>query len=353
MGLEIKQKIESTVEEFGFYIFISFSTFVISIFEAFIPQRYIFSGMIQEGVKLESIISKRLTDIVYIKKVFLENRLILFFIILMAGLIFLGSVLFFVYIYLRLTGKDPIKSPLSFPYPHWNLKDLVKIIVWIFFYIQLFSVVITMTEFFLKNRQDRFFFLISFLNSMLLDVIVLLILIYWLKVRCGQNSKALGFSILNFKKNIFLGFVSYFTFFPVLFGLIQLSTRFMNFKGISVSPQPVLIFLLLEKNPYILFILFIFIAVIGPIVEEVLFRGLLYTTLKKAVGVYQAIFISAIIFSLLHMSFMGFLPIFGLGVLFAYLYEKSGSLIPSITIHILHNSVMLCFLLIMKYIATV
>lgn len=103
-----------------------------------------------------------------------------------------------------------------------------------------------------------------------------------------------------------------------------------------------------EKRSRVLLFLTIFVSVFGPLVEEMFFRGFMYSAIKKRMGVLAAAFLSAAVFSLLHANIVGFLPIMALGVLLAYLYETTGSLVASMTVHILHNSAIICFVFFIK-----
>ncbi len=84
--------------------------------------------------------------------------------------------------------------------------------------------------------------------------------------------------------------------------------------------------------------LFVFAAVvIAPVVEEIFFRGFLFTGLKKRFSWTKAMFISSGLFALLHLRPLAIPPIFILGLVFAYLYQRSGSIWPAILIHGLVN----------------
>jgi membrane protease YdiL (CAAX protease family) len=75
-----------------------------------------------------------------------------------------------------------------------------------------------------------------------------------------------------------------------------------------------------------------------PIMEEIGFRGLIYTTLRSRIGPTLAIVISAMLFSALHLkSLAGFLSIFWSGLLLAYAYERYHSLLPGIVMHSVGN----------------
>ena len=71
-----------------------------------------------------------------------------------------------------------------------------------------------------------------------------------------------------------------------------------------------------------------------PIMEEIGFRGLVYTTLRSRLGPTLAIVLSAALFSALHLkSLAGFLSIFWSGLLLSYAYERYHSLLPGIVMH--------------------
>lgn len=80
------------------------------------------------------------------------------------------------------------------------------------------------------------------------------------------------------------------------------------------------------------------IALWTPIMEEIGFRGLIYTTMRSRVGPTLAIVVSALLFSALHLkSVAGFLSIFWSGLLLAYAYERYHSLLPGIVMHAVGN----------------
>jgi membrane protease YdiL (CAAX protease family) len=79
-------------------------------------------------------------------------------------------------------------------------------------------------------------------------------------------------------------------------------------------------------------------TVFAPIFEELLFRGLVFATLRRQFRSVVAAALSAAIFSSLHgYSLLGFASIFWTGVLWAWAYEKTGSLLPGIVAHGLSN----------------
>ena len=87
----------------------------------------------------------------------------------------------------------------------------------------------------------------------------------------------------------------------------------------------------------LLYVLFI-IAVLPALGEEMLFRGALQPILIRATrNAHIGIWLTAIIFSALHMQFYGFVPRMLLGAMFGYLFLWTGSLWVPIVGHLLNN----------------
>jgi len=81
------------------------------------------------------------------------------------------------------------------------------------------------------------------------------------------------------------------------------------------------------------------IGVFAGVGEELFFRGLLQPKLQGYLrSSHWGIWLSAFIFSAIHVQFFGFLPRLFLGALFGYLYHYTGSLFYPILGHILNNS---------------
>jgi len=81
------------------------------------------------------------------------------------------------------------------------------------------------------------------------------------------------------------------------------------------------------------------IAILPALGEELLFRGIVQQLFKKKFrNAHAAIWISAAIFSALHMQFFGFLPRLVLGAMFGYMLEWSGTLWLPIIAHFVNNA---------------
>ncbi len=79
-------------------------------------------------------------------------------------------------------------------------------------------------------------------------------------------------------------------------------------------------------------------AVLAPVFEEIMFRGFLLPALTRYFPVWGAIALSALLFSLAHLSLSEVLPLAALGSVLGFVYTRSRSLLAPILLHGLWNS---------------
>jgi uncharacterized protein len=85
------------------------------------------------------------------------------------------------------------------------------------------------------------------------------------------------------------------------------------------------------------------VAILPAICEELTFRGVLQPLFARWTGsVHLGIWITALLFSAIHLQFHGFLPRMILGAGLGYLVHYSGSLWPAIVAHFLNNAMAVC-----------
>jgi uncharacterized protein len=89
--------------------------------------------------------------------------------------------------------------------------------------------------------------------------------------------------------------------------------------------------------------LFFAVAVLAPVLEELLFRGLLQNALKHKLPIWGAIIVSGMIFGAVHMDYHAFPALAVMGMAFGLLYHLTGSLRLTILAHVLNNAAALAF----------
>ncbi|MBA2661022.1 MAG: CPBP family intramembrane metalloprotease [Bradymonadaceae bacterium] len=96
--------------------------------------------------------------------------------------------------------------------------------------------------------------------------------------------------------------------------------------------------LLLNATPFEQFLGIVAIAVAAPICEEVLFRGAILPEQRVTQGVTTAIVVNGLLFALMHLNPVSFVPLAIIGSFFAYLTIRTQSLWPAIIAHAALNT---------------
>lgn len=87
-------------------------------------------------------------------------------------------------------------------------------------------------------------------------------------------------------------------------------------------------------------ILFILIpAIIAPILEEIIFRKILFGTFYKKMNFFIAALLSSLIFAVLHLDFTHLLIYATMGFVFAFLYVQTKRIIVPIIVHMAINTI--------------
>ena len=81
-----------------------------------------------------------------------------------------------------------------------------------------------------------------------------------------------------------------------------------------------------------------FYAILSPIMEELVFRGIVFGNMRKIMNVPQAVFLSALLFGLIHFNIVQFVYAFLLGLVLAAFMYKSGHVYAAMIGHITANA---------------
>lgn len=94
---------------------------------------------------------------------------------------------------------------------------------------------------------------------------------------------------------------------------------------------------LMFEQPYQIALVIVITSIIVPIWEEIFFRGYIHNVLRNRLGMWSAIIVSSLLFGLFHIVPLQILGAFSLGLLLAWLYDRSGNLWLAIYAHALNN----------------
>jgi len=135
-----------------------------------------------------------------------------------------------------------------------------------------------------------------------------------------------------------LGFIIYLVLTAIVTQIAMMAFTFVDYAetqetGFSqIATQP----------EYIL--AFISLVVIAPIAEEILFRGYLLGKLRKYAPLWLSILITSVLFALVHFQWNVAIDVFALSIVLCLLRVWTGSLWPSIILHMTKNGVAFYFL---------
>jgi len=108
-------------------------------------------------------------------------------------------------------------------------------------------------------------------------------------------------------------------------GLMELFPSYAEQSAASFAGQPPLL-------------LAAAVVVVGPIAEELVFRGMTYERIRNYLGVKPAVIISSLMFGLWHGNVVQFVYAFIVGIILSVYYEKSGSLHACVLAHMAMNA---------------
>ena len=92
-------------------------------------------------------------------------------------------------------------------------------------------------------------------------------------------------------------------------------------------------------------ILYSFLLLEAPLLEEPLFRGAIFGGFSRIMPVWAAMALSGFLFAFIHVNAATFIPLWFLGIAFAWLYVRTGTLLAPMAVHFTFNAVNLALCL--------
>ena len=176
--------------------------------------------------------------------------------------------------------------------------------------------------------QEKIYLIIGFLSPVIFylygNISVVLLLLYY-----ALNLK--NKFVLN-KKDIKRTLKYFVAFLPVIF-IMSFLCKIMLFE---YEEQKLVVEIKKNFNNNLFFNCFL-IIIVAPIIEEIVFRGLFYKTLKNFIPFVQASIISSLIFAIIHENILSLTILFLLSLYLTWIYERTNSILYSILTHSIFN----------------
>lgn len=136
-------------------------------------------------------------------------------------------------------------------------------------------------------------------------------------------------------------------------GIITAVAASISGLGTSLAEDPSMITdYVAPKNPLWLDILiYLYICLLGPILEELIFRGVLLDGLKKYGNAF-GIIMSAVMFGLFHQRMAQCFSAITFGLVLGFIAVKTESIMPTVIIHILNNTLSSLLMVTMRLVDT-
>jgi membrane protease YdiL (CAAX protease family) len=177
--------------------------------------------------------------------------------------------------------------------------------------------------------------------NIVFTVVVLVVLAGLLEVRRINVEKLAGFSKHGIVRSVFTGALLLLAAYPLI-NAADIVMRLFSDEG---SSKQNIVELFNGSRTMSQRVMIIVLAVaIAPIAEEFVFRFFLYGVMRRYIGRFGGLIFTSLLFAAVHAHLPSFMPLFVLAVCFTIAYEWSGSILVSMTMHSLFNSLSLIFL---------
>lgn len=183
------------------------------------------------------------------------------------------------------------------------------------------------------------------LTNLITALVAICIILFTARKFFARGLKGFGFNLKTVPKDFSMAFVNLWAIWPIMMIIFYTTTFVLQliYGPEHEMPEHAELQSIAAATSLAVKII-ISISAIGitPILEELLFRGLLQTTVRSILPFKQsawiAIFLTSVFFVINHADTPHWPILFVLGTCMGYSYEKSGSLIRSIFIHALFNT---------------
>lgn len=125
---------------------------------------------------------------------------------------------------------------------------------------------------------------------------------------------------------------------PIVLGPLGTLVLSIGVSQLGIEPEGMKQAMEITREPGLFLISLLVMGFLAPVVEELVFRGLLFGWLAGRWGGGVAAGISSLVFAGAHLEPAHILLVLPLGLLFGWLRWRTGSLLPSMAAHIVNNS---------------
>lgn len=181
---------------------------------------------------------------------------------------------------------------------------------------------------------------LEIVKNFLLDLSILLFIIYFIFTRKPFYDLILStFNIKSLNRgSTYLHVCIYILIANIFVVLLDKTTNFISNDSANIQATELGIDTLSEQSFVIYIIAILTYVLIVPILEEILYRGIILRFLENKYSFFAGLMISSLLFGLAHdydFAFIIFATL--MGIIYGLLYKKTNSIIPGIIGHMTYN----------------
>lgn len=171
--------------------------------------------------------------------------------------------------------------------------------------------------------------------------VTILLILHLASVHFTKGLAGFGFRINSIVRDFYFAFVNLLSVWPLLMLAVLVTIivgKFFFGPDFQIEAHQQLQLITEYHQPFLVVLVFLVTVIAAPLLEEMLFRGMLQTAIRShLIRPWPSILITSVVFTVVHPNFAHWPALFVLGTTLGYAYEKTGSLFRPIFIHMLFN----------------
>lgn len=134
--------------------------------------------------------------------------------------------------------------------------------------------------------------------------------------------------------------------YPTMIAINLVSRAILNQLGYEQVVQDPIRMVQEGGTTFELGLMYSMIVLVAPLCEELVFRAGIFRYLHHRMPLFLSIGLSAFLFALLHANLYSFAPLMTIGVMLAFAYRQSGSIVSAVVFHSIFNTINLLLIIV-------
>ena len=198
------------------------------------------------------------------------------------------------------------------------------------------------------NVSDDISVLVALTGTMTAHGVGLLLINVFLKQHQMTWGEAFGVQKSGSLRALLLGWFMAVLMLPVSWSLNLLSGRILEWFDRPAKVQSSIELLQTTQSFWQIAYFGLVALLFAPVFEELVFRGILYPSLKRFYSRKVAIWVSSILFAVIHWNNMTFVPLTVFAVVLCLLYETTGTILAPMFAHACFNAANFFYVVVFK-----